>query len=270
VPQIHRAQPTPDNPSIAILTPGIYNSAYFEHSFLARQMGVELVEGRGSAGGQRFHLYMRTTRGCSVLTCLYRRVDDDFLDPLCFRPKAPWAVAGLMNAYRIGTPGAGQRRRTVRLPMNKAIYPFVPDMIKFYLAQEPNPAQCPHIHLRRRPGSQYVLEHLDELGRQKHQRIRRLRHLMAISRPRKTPEIRGVDPGDPRNYSHSPSCSSASIPAWWKTTSRAARRTCGHTILYGQKVIVMPGGLTRVALRKGSLVVNQQPGGGARYLGAGR
>ena len=130
-----------------MLTPGIYNSAYFEHSFLARQMGVDLVEGQDLIVDNAF-VYMRTTAGLRRVDVIYRRVDDDFLDPLCFRPDSVLGVAGLMNAYRSGNVALVNAVGT-GVADDKAIYPFVPDMIKFYLGQDADPAQRADVHLRR-------------------------------------------------------------------------------------------------------------------------
>ncbi len=130
----HVAPHHADDPTIAILTPGMYNSAYFEHSFLARQMGVELVEGRDLLVENGF-VYMRSTAGLRRVDVIYRRLDDDFLDPLCFRPDSYLGVAGLMNAYRLGNVALANAVGT-GVSDDKAIYPFVPDMIKFYLGQD--------------------------------------------------------------------------------------------------------------------------------------
>jgi uncharacterized circularly permuted ATP-grasp superfamily protein len=148
-------------PVIAILTPGIYNSAYFEHSFLARQMGVELVEGRDLLVENGF-VYMRSTAGLRRVDVIYRRVDDDFLDPLCFRPDSGLGVAGLMNAYRLGNVALANSVGT-GVADDKAIYPFVPDMIKFYLGQEAILPNVPTYICARESDKKYVLENLHKL-----------------------------------------------------------------------------------------------------------
>jgi uncharacterized circularly permuted ATP-grasp superfamily protein len=149
------------DPTIAILTPGIYNSAYFEHSFLARQMGVELVEGRDLLVENGF-VYMRSTAGLRRVDVIYRRVDDDFLDPLCFRPDSGLGAAGLMNAYRLGNVALANAVGT-GVADDKAIYPFVPDMIKFYLGQEAILPNVPTYICARENDRKYVLENLDKL-----------------------------------------------------------------------------------------------------------
>ena len=138
--QLRRAARARDDPTIVVLTPGIYNSAYFEHSFLARQMGVELVEGRDLVVDNNF-VYMRTTAGLRRVDVIYRRVDDDFLDPLCFRPDSMLGVAGLMNAYRCGNVALVNAVGT-GVADDKAIYPFVPDMIRFYLGRSRSCQTC--------------------------------------------------------------------------------------------------------------------------------
>jgi uncharacterized circularly permuted ATP-grasp superfamily protein len=155
------APPHTDDPTVVVLTPGIYNSAYFEHSFLARQMGVELVEGRDLVVEQGC-IYMRTTAGLRRVDVIYRRVDDDFLDPLVFRPDSALGVAGLMIAYRCGKVAVVNAVGT-GVADDKAIYPFVPDMIRFYLAEEPVLADVPTYICARPADRQYVLEHLERL-----------------------------------------------------------------------------------------------------------
>ena len=150
-----------DDPSIVVLSPGIYNSAYFEHSFLARQMGVELVEGQDLAVENNF-VYMRTTAGLRRVDVIYRRVDDDFLDPLCFRPDSLLGVAGLMNAYRCGNVALVNAVGT-GVSDDKAVYPYVPDMISFYLKQDPILPNVKTYICARADDRQYVLEHLHEL-----------------------------------------------------------------------------------------------------------
>src|SRR3954470_3853968 len=150
-----------DEPSIVVLTPGIYNSAYFEHSFLARQMGVELVEGSDLVVDNNF-VYMRTTSGLRRVDVIYRRVDDDFLDPLCFRPDSVLGVAGLMNAYRCGNLALVNAVGT-GVADDKAVYPYVPDMIQFYLSEKPILANVRTFICAREEPRKYVLDHLDEL-----------------------------------------------------------------------------------------------------------
>lgn len=252
-----------DDPCIAVMTPGIYNSAYFEHSFLARQMGVELVEGRDLIVDNCF-VYMRTTAGLRRIDVLYRRVDDDFIDPLTFRPDSALGVAGLMNAYRMGNVALVNAVGT-GVADDKAIYPFVPDMIKFYLGQEPILPNVPTYICAREDDRKYVLEHLHELVVKAtnesggygmlmgHQATQEQRNAFA----EKIKE-------DPRNYIAQPVIQLSQSPSLCGTSVEGRRIDLRPYILCGDKIVVMPGGLTRVALRKGSLVVNSSQGGGAK------
>ena len=252
-----------EDPSIVVMTPGVYNSAYFEHSFLARQMGVELVEGRDLIVDNSF-VYTRTTGGLKRVDVIYRRVDDDFLDPLCFRNDSCLGVAGLMNAYRSGNlalvnaPGTG-------VADDKAIYPFVPAMIKFYLGQD---AILPNVRTficAEEPDRKYVLEHLHELVVKSTNESGGYGMLMGhqaskAEREAFAEKIRS----DPRNFIAQPVIQLSQHPSLVDGHFEGRRVDLRPYILYGEKVIVMPGGLTRVALRKGSLVVNSSQGGGSK------
>jgi len=252
-----------DDPGIAILTPGIYNSAYFEHSFLARQMGVELVEGRDLVVDKGF-LYMRTTGGLRRVDVLYRRVDDDFLDPLCFRPDSALGVPGLMNAYRVGNLALVNAVGT-GVADDKAIYPFVPDMIKFYMGQEAILPNVPTYICARDSDRKYVLENLDKLVVKSTNESGGYGMLMghqATSEERQRFAEKIAD--DPRNFVAQPVVQLSQHPSLIEDHFEGRRVDLRPYILYGQKVIVMPGGLTRVALRKGSLVVNSSQGGGSK------
>jgi uncharacterized circularly permuted ATP-grasp superfamily protein len=252
-----------DDPSIVVLTPGTYNSAYFEHSFLARQMGVELVEGSDLVVDNNF-VYMRTTSGLRRVDVIYRRVDDDFLDPLCFRPESTLGVAGLMNAYRLGNvalvnaPGTG-------VADDKAVYPYVPDMIQFYLGEKPI---LPNVrtHICARPDElKYVLEHLDELVVKATNESGGYGMLMGHQATREEREdFAEKIKADPRNYIAQPVIELSQHPTLFDDHFEGRRVDLRPYILFGEKVVVMPGGLTRVALRKGSLVVNSSQGGGSK------
>ena len=252
-----------EDPSIVVLTPGVYNSAYFEHSFLARQMGLELVEGRDLIVDNSF-VYMRTTGGLRRVDVIYRRVDDDFLDPLCFRPDSGLGVAGLMNAYRSGNlalvnaPGTG-------VADDKAIYPFVPDMIKFYLNQEPILPNVPTYICAKQADRKYVLEHLHELVVKSTNESGGYGMLMGHQAPASDREefAKKIE-ADPRNYIAQPVVELSQHPSLIEDRFEGRRVDLRPYILFGEKVIVMPGGLTRVALRKGSLVVNSSQGGGSK------
>jgi uncharacterized circularly permuted ATP-grasp superfamily protein len=252
-----------DDAGIAILTPGIYNSAYFEHSFLARQMGIELVEGRDLVVDKGF-LYMRTTAGLRRIDVLYRRVDDDFLDPLCFRSDSALGVPGLMNAYRVGNLALINAVGT-GVADDKAIYPFVPDMIKFYLNQEPILPNVPTYICARDSDRKFVLEHLEELVVKSTNESGGYGMLMGHQ---STADERAIFAekinADPRNFIAQPVVQLSQHPSLVEDHFEGRRVDLRPYILYGQKVIVMPGGLTRVALRKGSLVVNSSQGGGSK------
>jgi uncharacterized circularly permuted ATP-grasp superfamily protein len=252
-----------ENPNIAVLTPGIYNSAYFEHSFLARQMGVELVEGRDLVVDNSF-VYMRTTSGMRRVDVIYRRVDDDFIDPLAFRPDSVLGVAGLMNAFRLGNvalvnaPGTG-------VADDKAIYPFVPDMIKFYMGQDAIIQNVPTYICARDNDKKYVLENLDKLVVKATNESGGYGMLMGhqATKEERSKFAEKINE-DPRNYIAQPVVQLSQHPSLVDDHFEGRRIDLRPYLLYGEKVIVMPGGLTRVALRKGSLVVNSSQGGGSK------
>jgi uncharacterized circularly permuted ATP-grasp superfamily protein len=258
-----------DNPSIAILTPGIYNSAYFEHSFLARQMGVELVEGQDLIVDGNF-VYARTTAGLKRVDVIYRRLDDDFLDPLCFRPDSMLGVPGLMNAYRLGNVALANAVGT-GVCDDKAIYPFVPDMIRYYLKQEPILPNVPTHVCARESDRKYVLENLDKLVVKATNESGGYGMLMGHQATKKErDEFADKIRDDPRNYIAQPVVELSQHPSLIDTEEGVPGHFEGRRIdlrpyiLFGEKVIVMPGGLTRVALKKGSLVVNSSQGGGSK------
>jgi uncharacterized circularly permuted ATP-grasp superfamily protein len=252
-----------EDPTIAVLTPGIYNSAYFEHSFLARQMGVELVEGRDLIV-DNCYVYMRTTAGLRRVDVIYRRVDDDFLDPLCFRPDSLLGVPGLMNAYRSGNVGMVNAVGT-GIADDKAIYPFVPDMIKFYLGQEAILPNVPTFICARDQDRKYVLENLDKLVVKSTNESGGYGMMMGhqASQQEREEFSRKIQ-ADPRNFIAQPIVELSQHPSFIDDHFEGRRVDLRPYILYGEKVIVMPGGLTRVALRKGSLVVNSSQGGGSK------
>jgi len=252
-----------DDPTIAILTPGIHNSAYFEHSFLARQMGVALVEGRDLVVENAF-VYMRTTAGLRRVDVLYRRVDDDFLDPLSFRADSALGVAGLMNAYRCGNVALVNAAGT-GVADDKAVYPYVPEMIRFYLGEEPILENVPTYICARPSDRTYVLENLDKLVVKATNESGGYGMLMGHQA---TTELRAEFAekikADPRNYIAQPVVELSQHPSFVDDHMEGRRVDLRPYILFGQKVVVMPGGLTRVALRKGSLVVNSSQGGGSK------
>jgi uncharacterized circularly permuted ATP-grasp superfamily protein len=265
----HVAPHHADDPTIAILTPGIYNSAYFEHSFLARQMGVELVEGRDLLVENGF-VYMRSTAGLRRVDVIYRRVDDDFLDPLCFRPDSYLGVPGLMNAYRLGNVALANAVGT-GVADDKAIYPFVPDMIKFYLGQEAILPNVPTYICARPADLKYTLEHLDELVVKSTNESGGYGMLMGHQATKaERDEFAEKIRAEPRDFIAQPVVqlsqhpSLCDGPAGEPSAFEGRRVDLRPYILSGEDVVVMPGGLTRVALRKGSLVVNSSQGGGSK------
>lgn len=260
-----------DSPTIAVLTPGIYNSAYFEHSFLARQMGVELVEGQDLIVDNHF-VYMRTTAGLQRVDVLYRRLDDDFLDPLAFRPDSLLGVPGLINAYRLGNVALANAVGT-GVCDDKAIYPFVPEMIRYYLKQDPILPNVPTYICDRPDDLKFVLENLDKLVVKATNESGGYGMLMGHQASKAEREAFAEKVrADPRNYIAQPVVELSQCPS--AVDDDASGRPGLHFegrrvdlrpyILYGEDVKVIPGGLTRVALRRGSLVVNSSQGGGSK------
>jgi uncharacterized circularly permuted ATP-grasp superfamily protein len=256
------------DPTVVVLTPGIYNSAYFEHSFLARQMGVELVEGRDLVVENQF-VYMRTTGGLRRVDVIYRRVDDDFLDPLSFRPDSALGVAGLMNAYRMGNVALVNAVGT-GVSDDKAIYPFVPRMIKFYMNQDPILPNVKTYICAEEDDKRYVLEHLHELVVKATNESGGYGMLMGHQASQaERDEFAEKIKSDPRGFIAQPVIELSQCPSHVEGEGgpprfEGRRVDLRPYILYGEKAIVMPGGLTRVALRKGSLVVNSSQGGGSK------
>ncbi len=261
---LNLAPPQLPNPTVVVLTPGIYNSAYFEHSFLAQQMGVELVEGRDLLVEDGY-LKMRTTKGLQRVDVVYRRLDDDFLDPQVFRPDSFLGVPGLMEVYRQGkvalanAPGTG-------VADDKVIYAYVPEMIRYYLDEEPLLSNVPTYLCWREQDRQYVLEHLSELVVKAANEAGGYGMLMG---PSSTQEERSqfADKirSNPRNYIAQPVLSLSRVPTLVDGAIEGRHVDLRPYILNrGDEIYVHPGGLTRVALRKGSLVVNSSQGGGSK------
>ncbi len=258
------APPQADEPTVVVLTPGVYNSAYYEHSFLAQQMGVELVEGR-DLFVENDCVYMRTTEGAQRVDVIYRRIDDTFLDPDVFRPDSVLGVRGLMRAYRVGNvalanaPGTG-------IADDKVIYAFVPEMIRFYLGQEPILSNVPTYVCYREDDRKYVLDHMDELvvkaaNESGGYGILIGPHASAQERAQYAEKIQQ----DPRNFVAQPTLSLSRAPTMIGDQLKGRHVDLRPYILCGpDEVWVLPGGLTRVALREGSLVVNSSQGGGSK------
>lgn len=249
--------------TVVLLTPGIYNSAYFEHTFLARQMGIEIVEGRDLIAHNN-KIYMRTTHGLKLVDVIYRRVDDDFLDPLAFRKDSTLGVAGLMNAYEAGNVTLANAIGT-GVADDKAIYAFVPDMIRYYLGEDPILNNVPTYVGLRSDDCRYMLEHIDQLVIKAVNESGGYGMLIGPHSTRAEQEV-FCDKirANPRNYIAQPTLALSRHPTLLEDELFGCHIDLRPYTLYGDKVTVVPGGLTRVALRKGSLVVNSSQGGGSK------
>jgi uncharacterized circularly permuted ATP-grasp superfamily protein len=251
------------SPVVVVLSPGIHNSAYFEHSFLAREMGVPLVEGRDLLV-EGDHVFMRRTHGKQQVDVIYRRVDDDFLDPLTFRRTSLLGVPGLVNVYREGNvalanaPGAG-------VADDKAVYAFMPALIRYYLGEDPLLAQVPTYVGLRRDDFRYMTEHLDELVVKTTGDAGGYGMLMGPFATKKEREsYLALMKRNPGNHIAQPLVHFSSHPTHVNGRFEARRIDLRPFILYGDRIRVLPGGLTRVALRHGSFVVNSSQGGGSK------
>ena len=251
------------SPRVVLLTPGIHNSAYFEHSFLAQQMGVQLVEGRDlvvEGGG----VFMRTTKGRERVDVIYRRIDDDFLDPEAFREDSLLGVAGLMRAYRAGqvalanAPGNG-------VADDKVIYAYVPEMIRYYEDADPILPNVPTYLCWRDSDRGYVLEHLHELVVKAANESGGYGMLVGPhSTKQQQSEFADKIRSNPRNYIAQPTLSLSRVPTIVDDHFEGRHVDLRPYVLYGKDIFVVPGGLTRVAMAKGSLVVNSSQGGGSK------
>ena len=252
-----------DDPTVAVLTPGAANSAYFEHAFLAQQMGVELVEG-ADLFVRDDTVYARTTRGPQRVHVIYRRINDDFLDPTVFRPESLLGVPGLFGAYRAGrvtlanAPGTG-------VGDDKSVYPYVPDMIRFYLSEEPILHNVPTWQLRKEDDLRYVLERLPELVVKEVHGAGGYGMLVGPAATREEiEEFRRRILASPANYIAQPTLSLSTCPTFVESGLAPRHIDLRPYVLSGKRIQAMPGGLTRVALREGSLVVNSSQGGGTK------
>jgi uncharacterized circularly permuted ATP-grasp superfamily protein len=247
-----------------LLTPGVYNSAYFEHTYLARQMGIELVEGRDLVIHDNV-VYMRTTGGLRRVDVIYRRVDDDFIDPLSFRADSILGAPGLFNAYRAGNVTLANAFGT-GVADDKAIYAYVPQIIRFYLSQEPILNNVETYILADPKQRQHVLCNLDKLVVKAVGESGGYGMLIGPqSTAEEREEFRQLIEANPRNYIAQPTLAFSRAPCFQEDGSIEPRHVdLRPYILFGDKVTIVPGGLTRVALRKGSLVVNSSQGGGSK------
>jgi uncharacterized circularly permuted ATP-grasp superfamily protein len=251
------------DPTIVLLSPGIYNSAYFEHAFLARQMGIDLVEGCDLAVHEDI-VYMRTTSGLVRVDVIYRRIDDDFIDPLAFRPDSGLGAAGLFNAYRAGNVALGNAIGT-GVADDKAVYIYVPAIIKYYLGEDPILENVETYLMTDDAQRAHVLDHLDQMvvkavGESGGYGMLIGPHSSAEERE----EFRRRILADPRNYIAQPVVNLSRAPCFVDGRAQARHVDLRPYILFGDKVTIVPGGLTRVAFRHGSLVVNSSQGGGSK------
>ncbi len=248
---------------MVILTPGHFNSAYYEHSFLADLMGVELVEGQDLFVDGAF-VYMRTTEGPKRVDVIYRRLDDAFIDPLCFRPDSMLGVPGLMDVYRSGgvsicsAPGAG-------VADDKAVYTYVPEMIRFYLGEEPLLNNVPTWKCGESSDLKYVSENLGDLVVKEVHGSGGYGMLVGPkSTKQQIEDFRALIMADPSNYIAQPTLALSTTPTFVEEGIAPRHVDLRPYCLVGERIELVPGGLTRVALREGSLVVNSSQGGGVK------
>lgn len=249
-------------PVVGVLTPGIYNSAYFEHSYLALQMGVELVTGQDLVVKDK--VYMQTTKGLQQIDVIYRRIDDSFLDPLAFNPESMLGIPGIFEAYKAGNiafanaPGTG-------VADDKAVYAYVPRLIKYYLDEEPILHNVPTYLCREEKDRAYVLEHIDQLVVKETNAAGGYGMLIGPKASVEEHEnFRKLILDNPKNYIAQPTLSLSTVPCLTEEGIDARHVDLRPYILYGENIEVIPGALTRVALKKGSLVVNSSQGGGSK------
>jgi len=250
-------------PNVVVLTPGMFNSAYFEHTYLAQQMGVELVEGKDLFVKDE-EVFMRTTRGPERVDVIYRRIDDDFLDPLAFRSDSALGVAGLLNAYRAGNITLANAIGT-GIADDKSIYPYVPDMIEFYLGEKPILNNVPTYQCRKAEDLAYTLANIDQL-------VVKETHGaggygMLVGPASTKDEIARFKENlikHPEQYIAQPTLSLSTCPTFVESGIAPRHIDLRPFVLSGKTIKMVPGGLTRVALKEGSLVVNSSQGGGTK------
>jgi len=250
-------------PNIVLLTPGVYNSAYFEHAYLARQMGIELVEGRDLVVHDNT-VYMRTTAGLRRVDVIYRRVDDDFIDPLAFRSDTILGIPGLFNAYRSGNVTLSNAIGT-GVADDKAIYAYVPKIIRYFLGEDPILDNVETLVLTNDLDRRHVLDRLDQFVVKA---VGESGGYGMLIGPHSTRELREEFrrriEAEPRNYIAQPTLTLSRAPCYFDGSIEARHVDLRPYVLFGDKVTIVPGGLTRVALRRGSLVVNSSQGGGSK------
>ncbi|NET24042.1 circularly permuted type 2 ATP-grasp protein [Okeania sp. SIO1I7] len=251
------------NPTVVVLTPGVYNSAYFEHSFLARQMGVELVEGRDLVVVDGY-VKMRTTKGLQQVDVIYRRIDDNFIDPLAFNPESLLGIPGLMEVYRNGHVALANALGT-GVADDKVIYAYVPEMIRYYLDEEQILPNVPTYLCWEKTQLDHVLVNLDKLVVKSANEAGGYGMLVGTqSTVEERAEFAEKIKANPRNYIAQPTLSLSRVPTIIDNKFEGCHVDLRPYILYGKEIYVHPGGLTRVAMKKGSLVVNSSQGGGSK------
>jgi len=250
-------------PTVVLLSPGIFNSAYFEHTFLAQRMGIELVEGRDLVIDQN-RVYMRTTHGRARVDVIYRRIDDDFLDPVTFRPDSSLGVPGLMNAYRAGNVSLANSIGT-GIADDKGVYPFVPDMIRYYLSEDPI---LPNVETFRPLVKSHMSHILENLETMVVKTVNESGGSGMLVGPASTAEqraqFRDLILARPRDFIAQPTIQLSRHPTFVDGHLEGRHVDLRPFILCGEKITVVPGALTRVALPRGSLVVNSSQGGGSK------
>jgi len=251
-------------PTVVLLTPGVYNSAYYEHSFLADKLGVELVEGRDLLVKGDV-VFMRTTEGLQRVDVIYRRIDDDFLDPLAFRPDSALGVPGLMSAYQAGNVTLANAVGT-GVADDKAVYSYMPDIVKFYLGEEPLLKNVPTWRCREPEALSYVLEHLEEVVVKEVHGSGGYGMLIGPTADKTTiAAFRDKLKADPRNFIAQPTLALSTCPTCVEAGIAPRHVDLRPFVLTGRdKIRIVPGGLTRVAMKEGSLVVNSSQGGGIK------
>jgi uncharacterized circularly permuted ATP-grasp superfamily protein len=252
-----------NEPTVVVLTPGMYNSAYFEHAFLAQQMGVELVEGQDLVVKDKF-AYMRTTQGPRRVDVIYRRVDDDFLDPAAFRPDSTLGCAGLLDVVRAGNITLCNAIGT-GIADDKSLYPYVPKMIEFYLGEKPILNNVPTYVCRDSSELSYVLANMAELVVKEVHGAGGYGMLVGPAATRaEIEQFAQIVRANPRNYIAQPTLSLSTCPTFVESGVAPRHIDLRPFVLSGKTVQMVPGGLTRVALKEGSLVVNSSQGGGTK------
>ena len=252
-----------NDPTVVVMTPGMYNSAYFEHAFLAQQMGVELVEGKDLFVSAN-NVYMRTIRGPKRVDVIYRRIDDDFLDPLAFRSDSTLGVPGLLSVYRAGRVTLANAIGT-GVADDKSIYPFVPDMIRFYLSEQPILNNVPTWQCRKPDDLAYTLAHLSELVVKEVHGAGGYGMLIGpASSKQQIEDFRQRLIARPDGYIAQPTLALSACPTYVENGIAPRHIDLRPFVLSGKTISMVPGGLTRVALQEGSLVVNSSQGGGTK------